>query len=62
MIKSGEYAPHSLGEFVCWYAHIAYCSAIDNLESTEVIRIPQARYQAAIWYREQEREGLLVGS
>ena len=60
MIKSGEYAPNSLGEFVCWYAHIAYCSAIDSLESTGVIQIPQTKYQAAIWYREQEQEGLLV--
>lgn len=62
MIKSGEYAPNSLGEFVCWYAHIAYCSAIDRLESTGFIRMPNARYQAGIWYREQEQEGLLVQS
>ena len=61
-IKSGEYAPHSLGEFFCWYAHIAYCSAIDILESKGVLRIPQTRFQSAIWYREQEREGLLTGT
>ncbi len=60
MIESGKYAPNSLGEFVCWYAHIAYCSAIDSLESKGIIRIPQGKYQAAIWHREQEREGLLV--
>ncbi len=58
-LAAGKYAPHSLGEFFCWYAHIAYACAIELLEEREVIKIPSSRFQAAIWYREREREGLL---
>lgn len=60
-LKSGEYAPNSIGEFVCWFAHVAYCSAIDTLVSAGVMKIPEHRFQAAIWYREREGEGLLYG-
>ncbi|MDF1538750.1 MAG: hypothetical protein P1Q69_07595 [Candidatus Thorarchaeota archaeon] len=58
-LKSGQYAPHSLGEFFCWYAHIAYASAIEILESKGVISIPSSRFQAAVWYRERHNEGML---
>jgi len=61
-IKSGVHAPHSFGEFLCWYAHIAYSVAIDTLEARNVLPIPKERTQSAIWYREQEREGLLTGT
>ncbi|MFW9770185.1 MAG: hypothetical protein ACFFF9_07025 [Candidatus Thorarchaeota archaeon] len=61
-LKSGQYAPHSYGEFFCWYAHIAYSVAIDTLESRGILPIPPERFQSAIWYREQDREGLLFGT
>lgn len=58
-LKSGQYAPHSFGEFYCWYAHIAYASAIEILEERGVIFIPPSRFQAAVWCRERDNEGLL---
>jgi hypothetical protein len=61
-LKAGQYAPHSYGEFFCWYAHIAYSVAIDTLESRGIISVPPGRFQSTIWYREQDREGLLVGT
>ncbi|MFW9926081.1 MAG: hypothetical protein ACFFDM_04860 [Candidatus Thorarchaeota archaeon] len=61
-LNAGQYAPHSYGEFFCWYAHIAYSVAIDTLESRGVLPIPSKRFQSAIWYRVQEREGLLTGT
>jgi hypothetical protein len=61
-LKSGQYAPHSYGEFFCWYAHIAYSVAIDDLESRGILPVPPQRFQSAIWYREQDREGLLTGT
>jgi hypothetical protein len=61
VLKSGKYAPHSLGEFFCWYVHIAYSVTIDHLESRGVLPIPSERYQAAIWYNESSRDGLLAG-
>ena len=60
-LKSGVHAPHSFGEFFCWYAHIAYSVAIDILESKGILPIPLERFQSALWYREQDREGLLSG-
>ncbi len=59
-LKSGEHAPHSYGEFFCWYAHIAYSVAIDILESKGILPVPATRFQSAIWYREQDQEGLLA--
>jgi len=61
-LKAGQYAPHSYGEFFCWYAHISYSVAIDTLESRGVLTIPPRRFQSAIWFREQENEGLLAGT
>ncbi|MFW9931243.1 MAG: hypothetical protein ACFFDR_01135 [Candidatus Thorarchaeota archaeon] len=58
-LKSGEYAPHSLGEFFCWYAHIAYACAIEKLEDRGVLPIPPSRFQATIWHRARENEGML---
>jgi hypothetical protein len=61
-LRAGQYAPHSYGEFFCWYAHIAYSVAIDTLESRGVLPVPSERFQSAIWYREQDSEGLLLGT
>jgi hypothetical protein len=60
-LKSGRYAPHSLGELFCWYVHIAYSVTIDHLESRGILPIPSERYQAAIWYNENSKEGFLAG-
>jgi len=60
-IRSGEYAPNSLGEFICWYVHKAYSSAIEILSSQKVLVIPSSRFQAAVWYKERKYEGLLAG-
>ena len=61
-LKSGLNAPHSFGEFFCWYAHIAYSVAIEILEYRKVLPIPKEKFQAALWYREKDREGLLIGA
>jgi hypothetical protein len=61
-LKSATYAPHSIGEFFCWYAHIAYARAIDTLIERGVIHIPSSRFQAAVWYLDQVRDGLLPGT
>ncbi len=58
-LKSGRYAPNSIGEFFCWYVHILYASAIEKLEERGTLCIPPSRFQAAVWYREQENEGML---
>ncbi|MHA1906894.1 MAG: hypothetical protein ACW98Y_06345 [Candidatus Thorarchaeota archaeon] len=58
-LKSGKYAPHSYGEYLCWYAHIAYASAIDLLEARGILSIPASRFQATVWCRERNREGML---
>ncbi|MGY5879882.1 MAG: hypothetical protein RTV31_06505 [Candidatus Thorarchaeota archaeon] len=60
-LKSGQYAPHSLGEFFCWYAHIAYSVTIDILELKGILPVPPERFQSALWYKEQGKEGLLAG-
>jgi hypothetical protein len=59
-LRSGTYAPHSIGEFFCWYAHIAYASAIEIMEERGILDIPLSRFQSAIWCRERENEGLLA--
>ena len=59
-LRSGKYAPHSIGEFFCWYAHIAYASAIEIMEERNMLDIPLYRFQSAIWCREKNHEGLLA--
>ncbi len=59
-LRSGTYAPHSIGEFFCWYAHIAYANAIELMEERGTLDIPDSRLQSAIWCRERENEGLLA--
>jgi hypothetical protein len=59
-LRSGTYAPQSIGEFFCWYAHIAYASAIEMMEERGILDIPRSRFQSAIWCRAREREGLLA--
>ncbi len=58
-LKSGQYAPYSIGEFFCWYAHTAYASAIEFLEKRGAILIPPSRFQAMVWCRERNNEGML---
>jgi hypothetical protein len=58
-LAAGIYAPHSIGEFFCWYTHIAYAHAIELLEERGIIHIPESRFQGMIFYRERENEGML---
>lgn len=48
------------GDFFCWYAHYAYACAIDDLVMKGAIKFPTHHFMAALWYREQENEGLLT--
>jgi len=59
-LRSGEYAPYSIGEFFCWYAHIAYAGTIEIMEERSILDIPPSRFQSAVWFREREYEGLLA--
>lgn len=53
-LHASSYAPHSFGEFFCWYDHVAYACAIDMLAEAGVLVIPDQRYAAAIWYEETQ--------
>jgi len=59
-LRAGTYAPHSEGEFFCWYAHIAYAHAIELLEERGFLHIPPTRFQAMILHRGREDEGMLI--
>jgi len=59
-LQSGKYTSHSIGEFFCWYAHIAYASAIEKMEERGMLDIPPSRFQSAIWCRERKYEGMLA--
>jgi hypothetical protein len=57
-LKASQYANNSFGEFFCWYYHLAYAWAIDELQEREVIIIPPEHYCGLVMYREGQ-EGLL---
>jgi hypothetical protein len=48
--RASQYAPHSFGDFVCWYDHLAYSHAIGTLEARGLMPIPPDRFVAALWY------------
>lgn len=58
-LKASTYASNSFGEFFCWYIHLAYVWAIDNLIERDLIIIPSKYFSSIIMYREGQ-EGLLV--
>jgi hypothetical protein len=57
-LKASQYANNSFGEFFCWYYHLAYAWAIDELNEREAIIIPPEHYSGIVMYREGP-EGLL---
>jgi hypothetical protein len=58
-LKASRYASNSLGEFVCWYIHIAYAWAIDSLVEEGIISMPDGKFGSLIIYTEAP-EGLLA--
>ncbi len=48
-LQASSYAPYGFGEFFCWYDHIAYASAIDQLAAAGELCIPDQRFVAALW-------------
>lgn len=57
-LRTSEYSNNSFGEFFCWFYHLVYAWAIDDLIEKEMIIIPSERYSGIVIYREGE-EGLL---
>ncbi len=57
-LKASQYANNSFSEFFCWYYHLAYTWAIDELQKRGAIVIPPERYSGIVMYREGP-EGLL---
>lgn len=58
-LRSASNAPESLGELVCWYIHLAYAEAIDDLHRRGLMTMPVDRAGAVILYRKGP-EGLLA--
>lgn len=48
-LRASAYGPHGLGEFFCWYDHVAYAHAIDGLAAAGALVIPTARFGAMLW-------------
>jgi len=58
-LKASQYTSNTLGEFVCWYIHIAYAWAIDFLIEDKKIYMPNEKFDSLIFYT-QGPQGLLV--
>jgi hypothetical protein len=58
-LDTSKYTHNSLGEFICWYIHLAYSWAIDFLVEEKIIKMPPEKYDALIIYMEGA-QGLLV--
>lgn len=48
--RSSKYAPESFVDFFCWYDHLAYAHAIDELIATGLLELPQSGFTTALWY------------
>ncbi|NPD88733.1 MAG: hypothetical protein HGN29_08405 [Asgard group archaeon] len=57
-LGSSKYTHNSLGEFICWYVHLAYVWAIDLLVEEKLIKIPPEYYSELIIQR-KEPDGFL---
>jgi hypothetical protein len=55
-------AEGALGEFACWYHHVAYAAAIESLIAAKLMASPEGECMPAIWYRANPLEGVLVGA
>ncbi len=58
-LKISKYTNNSLGEFICWYIHIAYSWSIDYLVEEEIISMPAEKFGSLIIYTKGP-QGLLV--
>jgi len=58
-LKISNYSNNSLGEFICWYIHLAYSWAIDFLVEKEIIHMPDSKFNILVIYSEGSH-GLLV--
>jgi hypothetical protein len=54
---ASRYLPEStgFGEFFCWYDHVAYAHAIDELARQGRLLIPAERYSAMLWFEHPEK-------
>ncbi|MBK5112967.1 MAG: hypothetical protein KGD59_14770 [Candidatus Heimdallarchaeota archaeon] len=58
-LKISRYTSNSLGEFMCWYIHIAYSWAIDFLVEEKIIYMPDEKFGTLVIYSEGP-QGLLI--
>lgn len=58
-LQASIYAPPSFAEFFCWYDHVAYAWAINELETNDLISIPTQRFTAALWHCANQARGVL---
>jgi DNA-binding transcriptional ArsR family regulator len=56
-LHAGSYAPYGFGEFFCWYDHVAYGYALEELEGEGALSIPASRFAAALVYEGQDESG-----
>lgn len=58
-LRASSYAPQSFSEFFCWYDHVAFASAVDELDAQGLISIPAHLFTAAFWYATGPIRGVL---
>lgn len=58
-LKASKYPNSNIGEFMCWYIHVAYAWAIDFLVEEKIIYMPDDKFGSLIMYSEAP-EGLLA--
>ena len=49
-LKISDYTNNSLGEFICWYMHIAYSWAIDFLVNEKILYMPDKKFNCIIMF------------
>ena len=58
--KSSVYNPKGFYEFFSWFHHVVFACSIDYLVDKTFLQIPDSYFSSAIWYRENEEEGLVI--
>jgi hypothetical protein len=56
-LRASTYAPYGFSEFFCWYDHVAYGYALEELEGEGALSIPASRFAAALVYEGQDESG-----
>ncbi|MFC2077811.1 hypothetical protein ACFLTM_03290 [Candidatus Bipolaricaulota bacterium] len=59
-VRAAHRFPQVLGEFVCWYHHVAYAAAIEALIRDGLIVPPEGECIAAVWYCLNPVEGVMI--